>query len=48
MAQKLSTPKGTRDFLPAEVIKRHFNFNTNKEVFMHFGFQANATPEKED
>lgn len=48
MAQKLSTPKGTRDFLPAEVIKRNFIFNTIKEVFMLFGFQAIETPAMED
>ncbi|NLO03870.1 MAG: histidine--tRNA ligase [Bacteroidales bacterium] len=48
MAQKPSIPKGTRDFLPAEVVRRNYIFNTIKEVFMLFGFQAIETPAMED
>jgi histidyl-tRNA synthetase len=48
MAQKPSIPKGTRDFLPTEVVRRNYIFNTIKEVFMLFGFQAIETPAMEE
>jgi histidyl-tRNA synthetase len=32
MAQKPSIPKGTRDFSPAEMVKRNYIFDTIKEV----------------
>lgn len=44
MAQKPSIPKGTRDFSPAEVVKRNYIFNTIKKVFRLYGFQPIETP----
>ena len=44
MAQKPSTPKGTRDFSPAEVAKRNYIFNTIRTHFERFGFQPIETP----
>src|SRR5690554_158888 len=48
MAQKPSIPKGTRDFLPAEVAKRNYIFNTIREVFRLYGFQPIETPAMEN
>ncbi|WP_424494155.1 histidine--tRNA ligase [Salinimicrobium sp. GXAS 041] len=48
MAQKPSIPKGTRDFSPAEVSKRNYIFETIKEQFQKFGFQAIETPSFEN
>ncbi len=48
MAQKPSIPKGTRDFSPAEVVKRNYIFNTIKEVFRLYGFQPIETPAMEN
>jgi histidyl-tRNA synthetase len=36
--------KGTRDFLPNEVAKRNFLFDTIKKVFLKYGFQQIETP----
>ena len=44
MAQKPSIPKGTRDFLPAEVAKRTYIFNTIRKSFEIFGFSPIETP----
>ena len=44
MAQKPSIPKGTRDFLPADVAKRNYIFNTIKGAFQKYGFQPIETP----
>lgn len=44
MAQKPSIPKGTRDFLPADVARRNYIFNTIKGVFERFGFAPIETP----
>lgn len=44
MAQKPSTPKGTRDFLPAVVAKREYIFDTIKKSFEAFGFSPIETP----
>lgn len=44
MAQKPSIPKGTRDFLPSEVAKRNYIFDTIKEVFRKYGFAPIETP----
>ncbi|MFD0962929.1 histidine--tRNA ligase [Pseudofulvibacter geojedonensis] len=44
MAQKPSTPKGTRDFNPKEVAKRNYIFNMIKSQFKKFGFQPIETP----
>lgn len=44
MAQKPSIPKGTRDFLPAEVAKRTYIFETIKKSFQVYGFAPIETP----
>ncbi len=44
MAQKPTIPKGTRDFLPTEVAKRNYMFDTIKEVFRRFGYAPIETP----
>jgi histidyl-tRNA synthetase len=44
MSQKPAIPKGTRDFLPSDVAKRNYLFNTIKSVFQSFGFQPIETP----
>ena len=44
MAQKPSIPKGTRDFLPAEVAKRTYIFETIKKSFQTYGFAPIETP----
>jgi histidyl-tRNA synthetase len=44
MAQKPSIPKGTRDFLPHEVAKRNYLYNTIKVAFEKYGFQPIETP----
>ncbi len=41
---KPSLPKGTRDFLPEEVAKRNYIFDTIKKVFRKYGFQQIDTP----
>lgn len=41
-------PKGTRDFLPGEVRKRDFIFQTIKEVFVKYGYAPIETPAMED
>ena len=41
---KPSIPKGTRDFLPEEMRKRNYIFNTIKEVYALYGFQQIETP----
>ncbi len=48
MAQKPSIPKGTRDFSPAEMVRRNYIFDTIKEVFRLFGFQPIETPAMEN
>ena len=47
-ANKPSIPKGTRDFLPAEMQKRNFIFNTIKEVFQRYGYLPIETPAMEN
>ena len=37
-------PKGMRDFLPAEMIKREYVFTIVREVFHLFGFEPLQTP----
>lgn len=44
MSVKVSTSKGTRDFLPDEVKKRNYIFDTLKKVFELFGFEPIETP----
>lgn len=42
------TVKGTRDFLPSQMRKRNYIFDTIKEVFNAHGFQAIETPAMEE
>jgi histidyl-tRNA synthetase len=44
MAQKPSIPKGTRDFLPIEVARRTYIFDTIKSSFKKYGFSPIETP----
>lgn len=44
MAQKPSIPKGTRDFLPHEVARRNYIFETIKRSFETYGFSPIETP----
>lgn len=44
---KASTPKGTRDFLPPEMNRRNYIFNTIKSVFHLHGYQPIETPAME-
>lgn len=44
MSQKPALPKGTRDFSPEEVAKRHYIIDTIKNQFQLFGFQPIETP----
>ena len=48
MAQKPSIPKGTRDFGPAEMVKRNYIFDTIKGVFKNYGYQPIETPAMEN
>lgn len=48
MAQKPSIPKGTRDFSPAEMMRRQYIFDTIKGVFKLFGFAPLETPSMEN
>ncbi|TXE21071.1 histidine--tRNA ligase [Psychroflexus gondwanensis] len=44
MASKASIPKGTRDFSPVEVSRRHYIISTIEKHFKTFGFQPIETP----
>ncbi len=46
--QKPSIPKGTRDFLPQEMAKRNYIFNTISSVFKLYGFEQIETPAMEN
>ena len=48
MAQKPSIPKGTRDFSPAEMVKRNYIFNIIKEIFQRYGYLPIETPVMEN
>ncbi|MDO4949527.1 MAG: histidine--tRNA ligase [Bacteroidales bacterium] len=48
MTTKPNIPKGTRDFSPAEMVKRNYIFNTIRGVFHRFGFQQIETPSMEN
>ncbi|NLN96202.1 MAG: histidine--tRNA ligase [Bacteroidales bacterium] len=48
MSLKPSIPKGTRDFLPLETIKRNYIFETIRDVFNLFGYQPIETPAMEN
>ena len=45
---KLNTPKGTRDFSPAEMVRRNYIFDTIKNVFKKYGYQPIETPAMEN
>ena len=46
--QKPSIPKGTRDFSPAETMRRQYIFNTISGVFRTYGFSPLETPAMEN
>lgn len=41
---KPSIPKGTRDFLPEQMLRRQFVMNTIKSVFERYGYEPLETP----
>ena len=45
---KPSTPKGTRDFLPNEMAKRNYIFNSIKKAFIKYGYAEIETPSMEN
>ncbi len=47
MGQKPGIPKGTRDFGPAQMIRREYIFDTIRKVFKSYGYQAIETPAME-
>ena len=48
MAQKPSTPKGTRDFSPEVMIKRNYIMHVIKNAFQTFGYLPIETPSMEN
>ena len=48
MAQKPSIPKGTRDFSPAEMMRRTYIYESIKSVFRTYGFAPLETPAMEN
>lgn len=46
--EKVSLPKGTRDFGPAQMAKRQFIIDSIKKVFQNYGFQPLETPAMEN
>jgi histidyl-tRNA synthetase len=46
--EKVSLPKGTRDFGPAQMAKRQFIIDSIKKVFQKYGFQPLETPAMEN
>lgn len=44
---KPSIPKGTRDFLPEQMSRRNYIFDTIKDVFLLYGFEQIETPAME-
>jgi histidyl-tRNA synthetase len=46
--QKPSLPRGTRDFGPAQMVKRNFIFDTVKKTFQKYGFMPLETPSMEN
>lgn len=45
---KPAIPKGTRDFSPADMVKRNYIFDTIKAVFKKYGYQEIQTPAMEN
>lgn len=46
--QKPSIPKGTRDFTPAEMVRRNFIFETIRRIFKTYGYLPIETPAMEN
>lgn len=46
--QKPSIPKGTRDFSPAEMVRRNYIFDTIKRIFKIYGYLPVETPAMEN
>src|SRR5689334_10573346 len=46
--EKVSLPKGTRDFGPTQMAKRQFIIESIKKVFQKYGFQPLETPAMEN
>ncbi len=47
-SQKPSIPKGTRDFGPAEMVRRNYIFSLVREVFKKYGYLPLETPAMEN
>jgi histidyl-tRNA synthetase len=47
MANKPSIPKGTRDFSPAEMVRRNYIFDTIRKVYQRYGYLPIETPSME-
>lgn len=47
MTQKPKTPSGTRDFLPMEMVRRNYIFDTIRSTFILHGFEQIETPAME-
>ena len=45
---KCSIPKGTRDFMPVEMARRNYIFDTIRQVFKAFAFEPIETPSLEN
>lgn len=45
--KKVSTPKGTRDYSPADMARRKYIFDTIEETFRLYGYQPIETPAME-
>lgn len=45
---KPSIPKGTRDFMPVEMIRRNYIFNTIRTIFEKYAYQPIETPSMEN
>ena len=45
---KPSVPKGTRDFIPEQALKRSYIFDTLKGIFQRFGYMPIETPAMEN
>lgn len=48
MANKPSIPKGTRDFLPQQSLKRQYIFDIAQKAFRQYGYQPIETPAMEN
>lgn len=48
MAQKLSIPRGTRDFSPAEMLRRNYILDTIRSLFTLYGYLPVETPAMEN